>query len=400
MDDAPLIEKTAAPNEVLPPAPRPKPVLEAGAGVAPIIPRTLEEVARFADAVIAADLVPDSYSADKELPPPEERITGPALIEWRRARTKSRVMIGVMKGLEVGMGPLTALSTIAIINNRPSIWGDGAVALAQRDGKLESFKRWYDGKPFEDDYTCHVEIGRRGQSEPYRGAFSVANAKRARLWGNTKKAPWIEHPERMLFNRARAFALRDGFADCLMGLSIAEEVLDLDTPKPEAKPDTSFLDDAPAASGVPAIEHKPEIPMTTAAPANEPVAIDAPRTEGAASEGSPGAPAGKTAGPTEPAAPTPPSGPQGDPRPEPPPHEREAAPRRPAFVPMKPLPADASDRAWRTFAGNVAAMFKTVVPAQRDGWLAANEPAFAAILSHSAQLHDWVRKQIDAHKRQ
>jgi hypothetical protein len=43
---------------------------------------------------------------------------------------------------------------------------------------------------------------------------------------NVKKQPWILYPDRMLFNRARAFPLRDGFADALMGLSIAEEVMD------------------------------------------------------------------------------------------------------------------------------------------------------------------------------
>jgi hypothetical protein len=41
--------------------------------------------------------------------------------------------------------------------------------------------------------------------------------------------------------------LRDGFADCLMGLSIREEVEDLPAEAP-GKTDTSFLEDAPAPS--------------------------------------------------------------------------------------------------------------------------------------------------------
>jgi hypothetical protein len=44
---------------------------------------------------------------------------------------------------------------------------------------------------------------------------------------NSNKKPWIMYPDRMLFNRARAFALRDGFADALMGLGIYEEVRDM-----------------------------------------------------------------------------------------------------------------------------------------------------------------------------
>jgi hypothetical protein len=44
--------------------------------------------------------------------------------------------------------------------------------------------------------------------------LSVADAK-GRLW--TRKGPWEHYPQRMLQMRARAFALRDGFADVLRG---------------------------------------------------------------------------------------------------------------------------------------------------------------------------------------
>jgi len=50
--------------------------------------------------------------------------------------------------------------------------------------------------------------------------FSVQDAMRAHLWGNAHRRVWLEYPKRMLMARARAYALRDGFADCLMGLSI------------------------------------------------------------------------------------------------------------------------------------------------------------------------------------
>jgi len=72
----------------------------------------------------------------------------------------------------------------------------------------------------------------------------VKDAKRAHLWNNPKRDPWMKYPQRMLMARARAYALREGFADCLSGLSIAEEIQDLpEAPKPLT--DTTFLDDAP-----------------------------------------------------------------------------------------------------------------------------------------------------------
>ncbi|HEY2486079.1 MAG TPA: hypothetical protein VGI36_13085, partial [Candidatus Binataceae bacterium] len=159
--------------------------------------------------------------------------------------------------------PITALSTIAIINNRPCIWGDGAVALIQSRNIVERWVETTEGneqtaqaiadeygeldytpsqRDFLDDYTAVCTIWRKGQSEPYVGRFSVRDARRAGLWTNPKKKPWFEHPKRMLQWRARAYAMRDGFSDCLMGLAIREEVEDL-TPEPVTT-DTSFLDDA------------------------------------------------------------------------------------------------------------------------------------------------------------
>ena len=51
------------------------------------------------------------------------------------------------------------------------------------------------------------------------------DAKRAGLLG--KKGPWTEYPQRMLQMRARSWALRDGFADVLKGLSVREEAQDI-----------------------------------------------------------------------------------------------------------------------------------------------------------------------------
>jgi hypothetical protein len=49
--------------------------------------------------------------------------------------------------------------------------------------------------------------------------FGADDAKRAGLAGDV----WAKYPDRMLQNRARAFALRDQFADALMGIGMVEE---------------------------------------------------------------------------------------------------------------------------------------------------------------------------------
>lgn len=212
--------------------------MHTGGRVAPIVPRTVEEVAYIAKRVIIAGLAPDSYQVT--VGADEEKLT----------RTRARIMIGIMKGAEVGLPPMAALNAIAIINNRPCIWGDGALALLYGNHAVEWVKEAYEGKDadkveiasFPDDYTAVFTIKRKGIVTPFVGRFSVREAKRAKLWGSTRK-PWLEHPATMLMWRARGRAIRLGFADLLMGLSLREEVEDM-PPEPK-RIEAGILDDAP-----------------------------------------------------------------------------------------------------------------------------------------------------------
>lgn len=212
-------------------AEKPKPALEAGEQ-GYIVPKTLDEAYRMAVAVVQARLAPDSYNNDP-----------------------SKVMLGLAAALEAGLPPLYGLRQIAIINGRPTIWGDAAMALIQASGQLENRVVREIGAGFDpdrtpreqwpDDYGFVVSLFRKGQAEPYQGRFTVGDAKRAKLWDNTKKVPWFTSPKRMLLVRAQAFPQRDGFADALAGLSIREEIEDTFGPDAPAPADTAFLDDEP-----------------------------------------------------------------------------------------------------------------------------------------------------------
>jgi hypothetical protein len=205
--------------------PKHKAELVAGHHVAPIIPRNIDEVARIAQAVIVAGLAPDSFKGDPQ-------------------STASKIMVAIMKGAEIGLAPLTALANIAIINGRPSLWGDGAVALVQASGKVQSWEEDWQGKEGTPDFTAVCKIWRIGQDTPYIGKFSWGDATRAKL---TTKGPWIAYGPRMLMWRARSYAMRTGFADCLSGLAIAEEAQDMPAPAPEAANLSVLDDDAPDA---------------------------------------------------------------------------------------------------------------------------------------------------------
>jgi hypothetical protein len=133
------------------------------------------------------------------------------------------VLIAIQMGADVGLKPMQAIQNIAVINGRPSIWGDAAIALVMGAGVLEKFDEKIEGEGDKRTATC--TIVRKGLPDPIVRTFSVADAKKAGLW--TKAGTWQNYPDRMLQMRARSFALRDGASDCLMGLSIVEEAQDI-----------------------------------------------------------------------------------------------------------------------------------------------------------------------------
>jgi hypothetical protein len=138
-------------------------------------------------------------------------------------------MLAGQHGAELGLGPMQSLQCIAVINGRPTIWGDAALALVQSSAVCEFISEAVEGDGDQMVATCIAK--RRGYPAPSAIKFSVADAKRAGLWG--KSGPWTQYPKRMLQLRARGFALRDAFPDVLKGLVTAEEAQDYPTqPEP------------------------------------------------------------------------------------------------------------------------------------------------------------------------
>jgi hypothetical protein len=141
-------------------------------------------------------------------------------------------LLAIQHGSEVGLSPMQSLQSIAVINGRPTIWGDAALALVQSSPVCEYVKEFVEGQG--DSLTAVCEAKRRGYPAPTVSRFSMADAKRAGLAG--KSGPWSQYPERMLALRARGFALRNAFADCLRGLVTAEEAQDYTAATPQPEP--------------------------------------------------------------------------------------------------------------------------------------------------------------------
>ena len=163
---------------------------------------SLEDAFRFSQAIVASGLAP------KGMERPES------------------VMVAIQLGMELGLTPMAALQNIGVINGRPGIFGDAALALVRASGLLEKYVQRWEG---EGDKRRAVVISKRVNEAEMETSFSVEDAKKAGLWG--KAGPWTQYSDRMLLFRARGFALRDGFGDVLKGLRTTEELGDMPAEK-------------------------------------------------------------------------------------------------------------------------------------------------------------------------
>lgn len=162
-------------------------------------PATITEAIQFSEMLAKSQMVPKQYQNK-----PED------------------IMVAVQWGYEIGLAPLQALQNISVINGKPSVYGDAAMALVQASPVCEGIEETIEGEGTPNPVA--VCIAKRKGRSPVVAKFSVEDAKRAGLWG--KQGPWQAYPKRMMQMRARGFALRDAFPDVLKGLITAEEAHD------------------------------------------------------------------------------------------------------------------------------------------------------------------------------
>ena len=159
-------------------------------------PRNLSEAMEYAKIIAQSDIVPKDFKGKP-----------------------GNVLVAVQMGAELGLPPMQALQNIAVINGRPSVWGDAMLALIRAHHSCE-----YVIEEFEDStMTAICKAKRRGNPEQVL-RFSKTDAETAKLWG--KEGPWKQYPKRMLQMRSRGFALRDVWPDVLRGIISAEEAQD------------------------------------------------------------------------------------------------------------------------------------------------------------------------------
>lgn len=202
-----------------------------------------------------------------------EMFSKSAMVPKQYQGNAANCLVAMAYGDSLGMAPLQAMQSVAVVNGVPALYGDGMLALVQASPVFESIEESI------EDGAAVCTVKRRGM-KPVQRVFTIDDAKRAGLWG--KQGPWQQYPSRMLQMRARSWALRDAFADVLRGIQSVEEVRDIPevidvTPTPPALPEPKAATKAEQVLGkVRARKPRPPEPEpeSVAAAAAEPEAAE------------------------------------------------------------------------------------------------------------------------------
>lgn len=209
-------------------------------------PRSIEEAIKFAELLCESNMIPKEFQGN----------TG-------------NILVAVQWGMELGLKPLQAMQSIAVINHRPALWGDAVIALVRASPLCE----YVHEDIANSTATCRAK--RRGDPKEHVRTFSESDARQAGLLG--KPGPWTQYKTRMLQLRARAFLLRDLFPDVLRGMAMAEELQDIETDVTPA-PATNLMP-RPLSQPAPAIEHQESAAVPMPSRKSEPQREPVPRAE-------------------------------------------------------------------------------------------------------------------------
>lgn len=162
--------------------------------VSPFNLNTMDEIVLFAEHTAKSGLCPKAYR-DKP----------------------NDIISAVIFGKEVGLSAMSSLTSIAMIEGQPQLWGPAVAGVCLQTGQVADHTYAWEGEGAELTAICTVT--RKGFS-PVEGRFSKADAQLAGLLGRAKDGmPWKAYERDMLMWKASHRAWRQAFPDIIKGLS-------------------------------------------------------------------------------------------------------------------------------------------------------------------------------------
>ena len=133
--------------------------------------------------------------------------SSPAAPSSRRSTAVSPgdILVCPQMGAELGLSPLSALQSISVINGKPSVSSDGAIALVQASGLLEE-PRGRRRRRRARAVAATDRMIRRGRAHACISRSSRSPMRSGR--GSAGRNVWKSYPDVMLVARARSACMR------------------------------------------------------------------------------------------------------------------------------------------------------------------------------------------------
>lgn len=133
-------------------------------------------------------------------------------------KTPEQALVIALKGRELRLEPLYALSVLHLINGKVGMAAEAMLALVYRDHPKAKVTFITPTEKRNEECTVRVQ---REFGDPQEFTFSIGDAKLANL---TSKENWRMYPAAMLRSRATSAAVRATWPECVMGCMSVEEL--------------------------------------------------------------------------------------------------------------------------------------------------------------------------------
>ena len=140
--------------------------------------------------------------------------------------------IAVDMANRMGVSPMMVMQNLYVVKGKPSWSGQACTSLINGSGQFKNVHHVYTGEKGTDTRGCYVEATRIDNGEVVRG--TEVTMEMAKMEGWLSNSKWKSMPEQMLAYRASAFFARVHIPNALMGMQLAEEIIDIEKPKIKA----------------------------------------------------------------------------------------------------------------------------------------------------------------------
>lgn len=186
----------------------------------------------------------------------------------------ANAFVAAETGAALGLEPLQALASIAVINGRATLSSDLMAAVIRRAGHT---LRIVENSP--ESVTATL-IRADDKKFEFTVTWDKDKATKAGLWG--QRGPWSQYPTQMLRARAITEVARQGASEALMGMIYSPEDFGATITDTGEVIEAEVIDDTPAPAK-PAPAAKPKPTAKPAAAPTQPATLDKPLTPAQAS---------------------------------------------------------------------------------------------------------------------